>query len=163
MKILTDVRGTVLFSHAPACAFAAADDLLAGLCDYPGPIALLRDGCRWPGDLLERACSQFVSYAPRVTQAMEQDSVLEVRVWLKRADASKSVLSVRPDTERTFFARPDWEEVRAEKHALASRREEERKAERQLLREARQKAWLESHPDRVSTQAEPAHDAKPRS
>lgn len=145
-------------------AFAAADDLLAGLCDYPGPIALLRDGCRWSEDLLARSCSQFVSYAPRVTQALEQNSALEVRVWLKRADATQTVLTVRPDTERTFLARPDWEEVRAEKHALASKKEEERRAELKLVKEARQKAWLASHPDRTPVQATApgsAQDAAP--
>ncbi|MDO5537107.1 MAG: tRNA(5-methylaminomethyl-2-thiouridylate) methyltransferase [Desulfovibrionaceae bacterium] len=111
--------------------FQRERDLLAGLCDHPGPLALLRDGRDWSTGMLQAAAAQFVSYAPKAAP------LAEVRVWLKDQSGSQNILSVKPDLERTAFSRPTWEEVHAEKHALASRREAERLAERQARREAR--------------------------
>lgn len=106
-------------------------DLLIGLCDLPGPLALLRDGADWPKDILQRACSQFLSYAPK---AAGLDSA---RVWLKACDASQEILDCKPDLTRTFFTRPTWEEIKAEKHAIASKKEAERIEQRQKEKEER--------------------------
>ncbi len=114
--------------------FQKERDLLCGLCDHPGPLALLRDGRDWDMDAMRLACAQFVSYAPRAAQRPE------ARVWLKDAEQHQEILTVVPDLERTAFRRPTWEEVHAEKHALASQRESERLARRDRERAERRKA-----------------------
>ncbi len=106
-------------------------DLLIGLCDLPGPLALLRDGAEWPADIVQKACSQFLSYAPK---AANLDSA---RVWLKNMDAGQEILACQPDLTRSFFTRPTWEEIKAEKHAIASRKEAERIEQRQREKEER--------------------------
>ena len=120
--------------------FATGHDLVAGLCDFPGPIALLRDGARWSADALQKAAAQFVSYAPRAMQAHEANPAGEIRVWLKNPDHGQDIVSVCPHPERVFFQRPSWEEVKAEKHDIASRKEAEKKARIDAEREARKRA-----------------------
>lgn len=113
--------------------FQRGRDLLVGLCDFPGPLALFRDGRDWPLEDLRLGAAQFVSYAPKAAQQPE------VRIWLKDVDAGQDILTVKPDLDRTAFSRPTWEEVHAEKHALASKREAERVAERQRQRDIRRR------------------------
>lgn len=112
-------------------------DLLIGLSDFPGPLALLRDGKNWTLDELQAACSQFLSYAPKAANQRL------VRVWLRDKDGSQEILSVPPDLSRTVFTRPSWEDIKAEKHAIASRKDAEFREQRQKEKEARQKEWLE--------------------
>ncbi len=119
-------------------------DLLAGLCDFPGPIALLRDGADWERQDLERAAAQFVSYAPRAMQASEETPGQTVRVWLRNA-AGQQVIAVVPNRERTDFARPSWEEVKAQKHELASRMDALHKERLAAQKKARQLAWEREH------------------
>ena len=106
-------------------------DLLIGLCDLPGPLALLRDGASWQADIIRKAACQFLSYAPK---AAKLDAA---RVWLKAADGTQEILDCKPDLSRTLFSRPTWEEIKAEKHALASQKEAERIEQRQREKEER--------------------------
>ena len=127
-------------------AAAKENDLLAGLCDFPGPIALLRDGETWENEELSNAAAQFVSYAPRAMQANEQAPNVPVRVWLKNAaTGQQQIVSVLPDRERTLFARPSWEEVKAQKHELASRMDALHKEKLAAEKKARQLAWEREH------------------
>ncbi len=132
--------------NAKLTAFARDRDLLAGLCDCPGPVALLRDGRDWPAEALTAGLSQFISYAPK---AANQPTA---RVWLKQTDGSQQILTLQPDLSRTAFRRPDWEEVKAEKHALASRYEAERVKRLRAEKEARRAARAQAAEEAAGTQ-----------
>lgn len=118
--------------------FVREGDLTCGMCDFSGPFVLLRGGTAWGADTLMKALAVAASYSPRAVQAGGA-----VRVWCKDAGGHQQIYQVVPDVERTGFTRMTWEEVRQEKHELASLHcaEDERlRRERRAAREAGEKA-----------------------
>lgn len=125
---------------------AGQNDLLVGLCDFPGPLALLRDGEHWSGEQKQKAAAQFLSYAPRARQACEQAPDQPIRVWLRNAQTDhRETVAVCADVRRTDFSIPTWDEVKAEKHELASRMDALHKEQLAAQRRARQLAWEQAH------------------
>ena len=110
-----------------------AEDLLAGVCDYPGPLALLRRGLSWTEEARRLAGAMIASYAPKAVQAGG-----EVGVWMKERSGVQTVVRVLPDMERSSFTRMSFDEVKAEKHAEASRHQAEDSLERERRRRERQ-------------------------
>lgn len=109
---------------------ARPGDLLAGLCDYPGPLSLLRDGASWQPSAVQSACALAASYSPKGVAAG-----IPLRFWLRQADGAQRYLGgVQPDIGRSAFTRMSWEEVRAEKHAIASEQARQDEAEREIRR-----------------------------
>lgn len=119
-------------------AFARGSDLLAGLCDFSGPLGLLREGADWDPDLRGRALALLASYSPRAREAGGA-----VRIWLKDVAGSQSVLSFvpeRPGADEAVFTRMTFAEVRAEKHEFAREQFLEAQHERDLRRLAGERA-----------------------
>lgn len=105
--------------------FFREGDLLAGLCDVPGPLGLLRDGASWDNAERLSALAQVASFSPR---AVAQGG--EARLWLKQASGAQVVLAVTP-ARGGPWGRMTFAEVKAEKHVLAREQflEEERRRE----------------------------------
>lgn len=118
--------------------FVREGDLTCGMCDFSGPFVLLRGGKAWSEDILTKAMAVAASYSPRAVQAGGA-----VRVWCKDAGGNQQIYHVEPDVERKGFTRMTWDEVRREKHELASLHsaEDERlRRERRAARGARENA-----------------------
>ncbi len=137
---------------------ATGEDLLVGLCDFPGPLALWRDGEHWTEAQKLKAAAQFLSYAPRARQASEQAPDQPIRVWMRNAVTGPGgILSVLASESRSDFSIPSWEDVKAEKHALASRMDVLHKEKLAAERKARQLAWEQTHGQAHSQAHDQAH------
>jgi len=128
------------------------EDLLAGVCDYPGPLALLRRGRSWTAEARRLAAAMLASYAPKAVQAGG-----EIGVWMKERSGIQSVVRVLPDMERIGFTRMTFDEVKAEKHAEASRHQAEENCERERRRRER----LERRLAETAASAAPAEEGLP--
>ena len=129
-----------------------SEDLLAGVCDYPGPLALLRRGRSWTDEARRLAGAMIASYAPKAVQAGG-----EIGVWMKERSGVQTVVRVLPDMERTSFTRMTFDEVKAEKHLEASRHQ----AEENLERERRRRERLERKAAEPAPSAGEAGESQP--
>lgn len=83
---------------------ARPEDALLRMADFPGPLALGRNGETWPREILAEACSLTASYSPRARKA----DVANVAAIFPDA---RYTVTVRPGRSSLWLA-PDWENTR---------------------------------------------------
>lgn len=83
-------------------------DLTLKLLDYPGPIALCRDGRNWTIPQVREACELLAAHSRR---ALDSGDSVEVSVYGQR---ERSFLRVTPRRHEDLWNLPDWESTRQE-------------------------------------------------
>ncbi len=96
-----------------ACA-RRAGDLLLGLCDCPGPLALARGGQAWPENIIREACALLLEAAPRARKQREAGLPLpKVRLYDGQTARIIQLGDLDPGLAK-LWSLPEWEETRAQ-------------------------------------------------
>lgn len=95
-------------------------DITLKLQDFPGPIALCRDGLNWDGAHIREACEMLAAHSRR---AADNDAPVEVSIYSERG---RSFLRVTPNRHDGLWSIPDWESARREIRSSCGKGSEKR-------------------------------------